>query len=132
YIEKPASYLHKALQAPTARAVAEQALVGAINMVMRPESADGCLLVHGALASSPAAESVRQALGRRRAGAEAAVRRRFERARDEGALPPAADPARLARYLMTLIWGLSVQAAGGASKKQLKDVAAMALLAWPG
>ncbi len=131
YIQKPPSYLHKALREPTARAVAEKAMSGAIDMVMRPANADGCLLVHGALASGPAADSIRTQLGRRRAAAEAAVRQRFEHAKDHGDLPAAADPDQLARFLMTVIWGLSVQAAGGASRKQLKQVAEVTLRSWP-
>lgn len=131
YIEKPASYLHKAIQEPTARQVAENALTGAIEMVMTPGAGDGCLLVHGALAASPASESIRVQLNRRRAAAEAAVRQRFEQAKAEGDLPSDADPAQLARYLMTMIWGMSVQAAGGATRKQLKDVARLAMENWP-
>lgn len=132
YIQQPASYLHKAIAQPTARAVAERALSGAINMVMKPGAGDGCLLVHGALAASPGAEAMRAQLSKRRAGAEAAVRDRFERAKAEGDLPPDSDPTQLARYLMTVIWGLSVQAAGGANRRQLKQVAEVALQAWPG
>lgn len=132
YIQRPASYLHRALGEPTARAVAEKALAGAIDMVMRPGAPEGCLLVHGALAANPSAGPVRAELSRLRAGAEAAVRRRLERAAAEGDLPPDADPTRLARYLMTVIWGLSVQAAGGATRKQLKEVAEIALRGWPG
>lgn len=131
YIEKPASYLHKAIAAPTARAVAEQALAGAIDMISQPESGDGCLMVHGALAAGPASESVRKTLNQKRAAAEAAVRRRLEHAQSAGDLPPDADPEALARFLMTVIWGLSVQAAGGASREELEQVARQALLAWP-
>lgn len=131
YIEKPASYLRKACEQPTARDVAEKAMSGAIDMVSRPGSGDGCLMVHGALASGPATESVRVALGRRRAGAESFVRHRFERAKAQGDLPASADADQLARYLMTVIWGLSVQAAGGATRPQLLRVATVALHAWP-
>lgn len=131
YIQKPASYLLNALQQPTARAVAEQALRGAIDMAMHRRRADGCLLVQGALASGPGAEPIRAELSRRRAAAEAAVRQRFERAVAEGDLPATADPARLARFLMTVIWGLSVQAAGGAGRAQLEEVAEIAVRCWP-
>jgi AcrR family transcriptional regulator len=131
YIEKPASYLRKALAEPTARAAAEKAMYSAIEMVMHPHHPDGCLLVHGALADSPSAETARAELSRRRAAAEAAVRRRFKRAVAEGDLPKTADPAKLARFLMTVIWGLSVQAAGGARRAELKEVAQVALRCWP-
>jgi AcrR family transcriptional regulator len=131
YLQRPASYLRIALAEPTARGVAEQALSGAINMVTNPRHRDGCLLVHGALATSPGGEVIRRELNRLRAAGETAVRKRFERAMVEGDLPGDADPAQLARYLMTVIWGLSVQVAGGATEAQLKSVADFALRNWP-
>src|SRR5205823_11808748 len=131
YLQKPASYLPAALREPTARAAAEKLFRGAIDMVMNRHHPDGCLLVQGALAAGPAAESVRKELSRRRAAAEAAVRRRLERAVAEGDLPAGTDAARLARYLVTVLWGLSVQAAGGASRAQLQEVAELAMRAWP-
>ncbi len=131
YLQKPASYLPKALQEPTARGAVEKLFHGAINMVMNPRHPDGCLLVQGALASGPFADSVRQELSRRRAAAEAAVRRRLKRAIAEGDLPASADAAQLARYVITVLWGLSVQAAGGATRAQLKQVAELALQVFP-
>ena len=102
-----------------------------IEMAMNPRHPDGCLLVQGALVAGPAADSIRKELGLRRAAAESAVRRRLERAIAEDDLPPGADPAKLARYLITVIWGLSVQAAGGATRAQLKSVAELAMRVWP-
>ncbi|HKS76257.1 MAG TPA: TetR/AcrR family transcriptional regulator [Terriglobales bacterium] len=130
YIQKPASYLPKALTAPTARQAAENMLQGAIHMVMDRNHPDGCMLVQGALASGPMGESARRELARRRGGAETAVRKRFERAIEEGDLPPDADAAKLARFLITVIWGMSVQASGGATRAQLREVADVALRSW--
>ena len=131
YLEKPASYVPKALTASTARDAAENLLSGAIDMVTNRSHPDGCLLVQGALASGPMTENVSAELTRRRVMAEAAVRRRFERAIAEGDLPKSVDAAKLARYMITVIWGLSVQASGGATKAQLKEVAEVALESWP-
>jgi AcrR family transcriptional regulator len=131
YIERPASYLPNALKEPTARRAAEKLFAGAIEMVMDPSHPDGCLLVQGALASGPVARSARRELNRRRAGAEAAVRRRFERAQIDGDLPQSVDAAKLAGYIVTVIWGMSVQAAGGATRSQLRAVADLALRSWP-
>jgi AcrR family transcriptional regulator len=131
YIAGPANYLHRAIAQPTARGVAEAALAGAIDMVMNPKHPDGCLLVHGALASHPELGPVRADLSRRRAAAEAAVRRRFERAVADGELASAADAERLAAFLMTVIWGMSVQAAGGASRADLGRAAEVAMACWP-
>ena len=65
------------------------------------------------------------------AAAEVALRRRLQRAKREGDLPKSADPAELAGYVMTVIRGMAVQAAGGASRDQLHRVAQIALRAWP-
>jgi hypothetical protein len=88
-------------------------------------------MVQGALACGETAESVRRELVARRVAGEVAVRQRFERARADGDLPAEADPADLARYVVTVLRGMAVQAAGGASREDLRRVAAMALRAWP-
>jgi AcrR family transcriptional regulator len=131
YLQRPASYLPRALDEPTARRAVEKLFKGAINMVIDPRHPDGCLLVQGALASGPNDTWVQKELSRRRAGAEALVRRRFERAIKEGDLPSRVDPAKLARYIITVIWGMSVQAAGGATRAQLREIARHAMRSWP-
>ncbi len=131
YAAGPAAYVRAALTEPTARAVAERLLSGSIDLLTDRRNPRGCLLVQGALACGEAVESVRRELASRRASGEAAVRQRFERARAEGDLPADADPADLARYVVTVIRGMAVQAAGGASREDLRRVMEMALRAWP-
>ena len=131
YAEGPAAYVHEALQEPTARAVAERLLGGAIDLLTDRRNPRGCLLVQGALACGEAAESVRRELCSRRASGEAALRQRFERALADGDLPADADPADLARYVVTVLRGMAVQAAGGANREELRRVVEMALRAWP-
>jgi AcrR family transcriptional regulator len=130
YIEGPAAYIREALEEPTARSVAERLLRGAIDLLSDPRNPRGCLMVQGALACGEAAESIRRELVSRRVAGEVALRKRFERARAEGDLPADADPADLARYVVTVIRGMAVQAAGGASREELRRVASMALRAW--
>ena len=129
YLQRPASYLPKALEAPTVREAIERLFQGAINMVMDRRNPDGCLLVHGALASGPDSEPVRAELAKRRVGAEARVRQRFVRGIKEGDLPDDVDADQLAKFVVTVLWGMSVQAAGGATRAQLRKVAEMALRA---
>jgi len=131
YLQNPASYLPKALEQPTARRAIEKLFRGAIDMVMNPRHPDGCLLVQGALASGPAAASIRKELNLCRAAAEVAVRRRLEHAIEEGDLTAHVNPAKLARYIITVLWGLSVQAAGGATRSQLEEVVKLAMRSWP-
>ena len=96
-----------------------------------PGNPRGCLTVRGALACRPQADAIRQELAARRAEGERLIRHRLERAKAEGDLPPEADPADLARYVATVYQGMSVQAAGGASRQALRRVAEIALRAWP-
>ena len=131
YAEGPAAYVREALNEPTARAVAERLLGGAIDVVSDRRNPRGCLMVQGALACGEAAESVRRELVSRRLAGEAAIRERFERAISDGDLPVDSHPADLARYLVAVLQGSAVQAVGGASRAELRRVAEMALRAWP-
>ncbi len=117
---------------PTARAAAERLLRATADALTDPGNPRGCLAVQGALSCGEAAEPIRQELNARRAGVEVALRERFERASSEGDLPTEADPADLARYVATILQGMSVQAAGGATREELRKVVETALRAWPG
>ena len=95
------------------------------------DRARGCLVVSGALACGAEAETVRRELAQLRQGIVAALRERFERAVQDGDLPEGTDCATLARYIATVLNGLAVQAASGATEKELRLVAATAMRAWP-
>jgi hypothetical protein len=96
-----------------------------------PAYPPGCLGVHGALSCGEAAQSIRDELCARRAAHEAALRQRFERAKSEGDLAADADCADLARLVTTVAQGMAVQAAGGATRQDLRRVAEMMLRTWP-
>src|SRR5205823_3582392 len=131
YVDGPLAYFGKALTAPNARDVIEQIFFGAARMASDPRLPAGCLMVQGALAVGDAAGSVRKEAAARRGAAEVALRRRLQRAKREGDLPKNSDPAELARYVMTVLQGMAVQGADGASPDQLRQVAQIALRAWP-
>jgi AcrR family transcriptional regulator len=132
YVEGPAAFVREALNEPTARAVAERLLGGTIDLVTDRRNPRGCLIVQSALACGETAESVRREVAARRVAGECAVRQRFERARADGDLPAEVDAADLARYVVTVMRGMAVQAAGGASRDDLRRVVELALQAWPG
>ena len=131
YAEGPASYVREALDQPTARAVAEKLLRASADLLSNPRNPPGCLNVQGALACGSDAEGVRRDLASRRAAGEALIRQRLQRAKAEGDLPSQASPADLARYLATIMHGMSVQAAGGATRAELRRIVETALRAWP-
>jgi len=130
YTEGPADYGTRALEEPTARGVAEAVLRGAVRTTTRPGCPAGCLGVQVALASSEAGRPAHEMLVEWRNDAALRLEERFRRAVDEGDLPHDADPRRLARYLMTVTFGIAVQAASGLGRDELQDIADTALESW--
>ena len=131
YAEGPASYATRALREPTARAVAEAFLRGAVRTTTSPGRPAGCLSVQGALALSEHSRPAHDVLSGWRIDAGDQLEARFRRAAEEGDLPRDADPGRLARYVMTTAFGIAVQAANGLGPDMLDEVIDTALLAWP-
>jgi AcrR family transcriptional regulator len=128
---KMTGFTAEALKEPTARAVAERLMAGTADLLSCPGNPKGCLMVQGALACGDEADPIRKELISRRATGEAALRERFERAKVEGDLPGGADAGDLARYVMAVMHGMSVQSAGGASRAELQGVIDLSLRAWP-
>ena len=132
YAQKGPGAIHcAALAEPTARLVVEHLLRSVAVSLTDPCNPAGCLAVQGALTCSSAADSIKDELCKRRIEGEDNLRRRFERAKTEGDLGAESDPEALARYVVTITQGMSVQASGGASQADLLEVADMALRAWP-
>ena len=61
---------------------------------------------------------------------DVAIRERFERARAEGELRDA-DPEELTNYVRTVVYGMAVQAASGATREDLERTIERAMQAWP-
>jgi hypothetical protein len=55
----------------------------------------------------------------------------FQRAKSEGDLPVNVNPADLARYVATILYGMAVLAPGGASRDKLHRVVEMTLRTLP-
>ena len=132
YDETYLGFTRAALMEPTARGVAEALLMGFADTATDSAHPPGCLGTNGTLACSSAAEPIRLELVKRRGMFEVALRQRFDEAHASGDLPAAAHAGDLARYVMTITLGISVQASSGATRASLQNVAAIALAAWPG
>lgn len=133
YVERTGCLIKSALDQPTAKGVVESLLRGTV--APPPPGGEpnrGCMLVQSALACSKGSDRVRKDVLSRRQSVERLLRERLERARNEGDLPPDANPAALAKYLATFQQGLAVQLAGGASRGELRAAVEIALKAWPG
>ncbi|GLY47761.1 TetR/AcrR family transcriptional regulator [Lentzea sp. NBRC 102530] len=131
YDEGPSAYVVAALAEPTALRVATALLAGSIRTTTCPEQPHGCLGVQAALATGEAGREIRALLVDWRNKGHERIRDRFQRAVDEGDLPPDANPASLARYVHTLQAGIAVQAASGVSAGELQEMADTALRSWP-
>ena len=131
YLAGPAAPAAEALTADTARDVAAKMMRFYADAAGYPDNPRGCLLVQGALVCGEGGESVRTALTDKRHFAEAALVARFERAKRDGDLPSDAKPTDLGRYVWTVCYGMAVQAAGGATRDQLRRIAHIAMRAWP-
>jgi len=132
YEQGPTAFIHEALAEPTARRMAERLLLGtAVGVCGVNGNPGGCMLVQGALAAGDSAEPVRRELAAHRQAAFTAITDRLWRAKKERDLPTDADPAALARYLMTVMNGMAVQSVSGASAADLRKVAQTALSVWP-
>lgn len=131
YEAKYMTFMQAALDEPTSYAVDEAILKGAFDLQTQNDVARGCLGVNGALACSSSSEPIRLELVRRRNASEEALRDRLERARQEGDLPAASDPAVLANYVMTVSQGMAVQAKAGAAKEVQKATIQHVLAMWP-
>jgi AcrR family transcriptional regulator len=125
------SYTKSALEAETARGVAERLLRGAAAMQAGSRGPKGCLGVIAAVACGAEAVSIRGEVLARRASAHAALLARFARAKEEGDLPSHLDPEALAYYLYAIMQGLAVQAGAGATCKDLGSLVDTTLLLWP-
>jgi AcrR family transcriptional regulator len=131
YRNQHTTYIRDALEEPTARRVIERMMHGVVDLVTNPGNPPSCLVARSLLACADPDDLLHQELVKRRAADEMAIGDRFKRAVSEGDLPPDTDPAALARFVLTVNAGLSVQAAGGASRTELLQVVQIALQACP-
>ena len=119
-----------ALEEVPARESVRRFLTASVNGSCANGQSKGCLLVKGALSCSQENDHMSKELARRRQCGEDLLRDRLIRAKEEGELPASADPADLARYYSTVLYGLSVQAAGGAPVEDLLKVVDAAMRVW--
>ncbi|CAN7641014.1 TetR/AcrR family transcriptional regulator [Pararhizobium sp. LjRoot235] len=125
------SLYKEAFAKTSAREVARGILMGEVDLVSGEGTPEGCLMVQGALATSPESEAVQQAMAKLRRQAEADVAARFKQFQEAGQLPSGWNAKALAGYVITVATGMAVQAKSGASRQELIDVADMAMKIWP-
>ncbi|HEY0747417.1 MAG TPA: helix-turn-helix domain-containing protein [Steroidobacteraceae bacterium] len=91
----------------------------------------GCMVSTGLLFCAPANKTVAAITAEMRAKWRTALTRRLRRAVAAGELPKTTNADCLSRYLLSVMQGISVQARDGATVRQLKDIAELALRVMP-
>lgn len=133
YESEKLAYMQTALDAPTARGVAERVLRGALaSQADSSHDPKGCLGVISSVACGTDAEAIKAEVVARRASSKVAVVERFARAKAEGDLPADTDPEALANYLFALVQGLSLMSGTGTCCRELGGMVDTALAMWPG
>jgi AcrR family transcriptional regulator len=131
YGREKLAYVQSALAAPTARGVAERMLNGSLSIITSGCDPAGCFGVVSSVACTDHAESIRSEVVARRAASESAIIERFRQASVSGDLPANIEPEGLARYLMAIMQGMSVQASAGATRADLEHLIDTSLQVWP-
>ena len=131
YLARQDEVVETAFRKPEARLVVEALLMGFVDFLTDPEHAPGCLILNSSL---PIAEDhpfrAEWAEDRRALRERLAERFRKDRRADRG-FPSDWDPAHTARLVVSLIWGIAVEAHSGASGPELRRMVAQFLKTWP-
>lgn len=110
---------------------ARQLLERGIAAVTAPGRPLGCMVSSGMLMTSTENAELAGELKGLRAATREALERRIARDVEEGILPKEVEAAALARFYVSVLQGISVQALDGATRDELLPIAARALAAWP-
>ena len=131
YEREKLAYMTSALEAPTARGVAERLLRGSLEMQMSTCDPKGCLGVISAATCGAEAEPIKAEVVKRRASSEAALINRFAEAERAGELPAGMTPEALTRFLFAILQGLALQGGSGATCAELSQLVDTSLAVWP-
>lgn len=131
YLETRLSYAEEALSEPTGRGVAELMLYRMADLYTDAGYPPGCLAVNCAMACADDPGPIRGELSKLREARRTRLCNRLHEAKAAGDLPTDAAPDELARFIMSVGWGMAFDAQAGAKREQLYGTVERALKAWP-
>jgi AcrR family transcriptional regulator len=131
YEREKLCYVGQALEASTARGVAERMLAGSLRNQTSGEDPRGCLGVISSVACGAEADCIRQEVLERGKIAHGAMVERMERAIGEGDFTSPVDAEGITNYLYAILQGMAVQAGAGASRDDLQRLIDTTLAVWP-
>jgi AcrR family transcriptional regulator len=132
YEREKLAYVGPALDAPTAKGVAQRLLQGAIDTCAGESEPRGCLRVIASSACGSESECIRAEVLERSRKVRAMLVDRMARAVAEGDFNGPTDPEAITTYLTAVLQGMAVQAGAGASREDVQRVVDTTLAVWPG
>jgi TetR/AcrR family transcriptional repressor of nem operon len=102
-----------------------------IARMENPKNPPGCLLTNTSLTYGSHSPRIDADVAGRMAAIEDQLRTAINRARDEGQIPADSDPVQLARFYAAVTHSLAVMHRAQGDVGALRDVAAVAVRAWP-
>lgn len=127
YIGIRAQYATKALEEPTLKKVIRALFDNTVVFLTTPGHPPTCMTLAGAVGCSVGAAPARDLMREIRKQNQGAIKERLLQARKSGELSKDINVDDYTRYLSSIIAGLSIQAANGSKKGELKRTARMAL-----
>jgi AcrR family transcriptional regulator len=127
YMGLRAQYAVKALEESTLEGFIRALFNNTVAFLTTPNHPPTCMTLAGAVGCSVDAKPARDLMTEIRKQNQVALRERLLKARKSGELPKEINVDDYTRYLSTIIAGLSIQAANGSTKAELKRTAQMAL-----
>ncbi len=127
YMDSRAQYATRALEEPTLERVIRALFDNTVAFLTTPGHPPTCMTLAGAMGCSVDATPARDLMTEIRKQNEVAIRERLLQARKSGELSKDINVDDYTRYLSSILAGLSIQAANGSTKAELKRTAQMAL-----
>lgn len=114
----------------SARDAVATMLYTSANEFTRSNRPRGCMVVLGALSTADSNAAIVKRMQTYRAEARAKLAAKIQSGVESGELPVTADAKSIACFYCSVQQGMSVSARDGASRKELKQTAELALLGW--
>jgi AcrR family transcriptional regulator len=118
--------------AKTAKGAVEGVLRRAVSRMVRKGEPTGCLIMLGAINTSPENLAIIDYLVAQRRAAAQAIRDRVARGIAEGDVASGTDANALAGFYATVLKGAALSARDGAPRKELDRIVDCAMAAWDG
>jgi len=131
YGEQQLTFVSSGLSQPSAREVIETLWRNTVKFLSDSTHPRGCLSLQGGLTCGAGMEQVKRTMIDWRKSALAPIEKRMQQARSEGDLPANVSPKDLARYVLIVMNGLSIQAANGSTQAEMNAAVDIALRSIP-